>query len=118
MRLESRKLLEDVRQAAELILTFAMGRSLDDYREDALLRSGIERQLEIIGEAINRLTKLDAGTATRISHRRRIVDFRNILIHGYDLVDVQVAWDVVQRDLPTLLREVEVLLHQGDTEPR
>lgn len=112
MRLESRKLLEDVRQAAELILQFAMGRTIRDYSENALLRSGIERQFEIIGEAINRLATLDAATASRISQRRRIIDFRNILIHGYDLVDTNVAWDVVQNDLPALLREVEALLSE------
>lgn len=115
MRLESRKLLEDVRQAIGLILQFAAGQTIRDYSENALLRSGIERQLEIVGEAINRLTKLDAATASQISRRRRIVDFRNILIHGYDLVDTNVTWDVIQNDLPTLLREVEALLGQrGD----
>ena len=114
MRLESRKLLEDVRQAAELILQFATGRTIRDYSENALLRSGIERQFEIIGEAINRLAKLDAATASRISQRRRIIDFRNILIHGYDLVDTNVVWDVVQNDLPALLREVEALLAEPE----
>ena len=114
MRLESRKLLEDVRQATELILQFAAGRTILDYRETALLRSGIERQFEIIGEAISRLTKLDAATASQISQRRRIIDFRNILIHGYDLVDTNVAWDVVQNDLPALLREVEALLSEPE----
>jgi len=87
---------------------------IHDYSENALLRSGIERQFEIIGEAINRLTKLDAATASQISQRRRIIDFRNILIHGYDLVDVNVAWDVVQNNLPTLLREVETLLGEPE----
>ena len=114
MRLESRKLLEDIRQAIELILQFAAGRTIHDYSENALLRSGIERQFEIIGEAINRLTKLDAPTASQISQRRRIIDFRNILIHGYDLVDTNVAWDVVQNDLPSLLREVEALLSERE----
>jgi len=112
MRLESRKLLEDVRQAIGLILQFAEGQTVHDYSENALLRSGIERQFEIIGEAINRLIKLDSATASQIGQCRRIVDFRNILIHGYDLVDTNVAWDVVQNDLPTLLREVEALLGQ------
>jgi len=116
MRLESRKLLEDVRQAVGLILQFAAGRTIHDYSENALLRSGIERQFEIIGEAINRLTRLDAAIASQISRRRRIIDFRNILIHGYDLVDTNVAWDVVQNDLPTLLREVEALLREREAQ--
>lgn len=69
---------------------------------------------EGVGEAINRLTKLDAATASRISQRRRIINFRNISIHGYDLVDTNVAWDVVQTDPPALLREVEVLLSEPE----
>lgn len=114
MRLESRKLLEDIRQAAALIRQFAAKRTVQDYARDAMLRSAIERQFEVIGEAVNRLTKLDPATASRISQRRRIIDFRNILIHGYDLVDANVAWDVVQNDLPALLREVEALLSEPE----
>lgn len=114
MRLESRKLLEDIRQAATLIRQFADKRTVQDYAGDAMLRSAIERQFEVIGEAVNRLTKLDPTTASRISQRRRIIDFRNILIHGYDLVDTNVAWDVVQNDLRTLLREVEALLSEPE----
>jgi uncharacterized protein with HEPN domain len=116
MRLESRKLLEDARQAAALIREFTASRTAQDYAEDAMLRSAVERQFEIIGEAINRLTKLDPATASRISYRRRIIDFRNILIHGYDMVDTEVAWDVVQRDLPKLLQEVETLLREREAQ--
>ncbi len=75
-----------------------------------MLRSAVERQFEIIGEALNRLGRFDEATASRISERKRIVAFRNILIHGYDLVDEQVVWDVVQKDLRGLRREVEMLL--------
>ena len=50
MRLETKKYLEDIRQAAELLAGFAQGKTFSDYRNDSLLRSGIERQIEIIGE--------------------------------------------------------------------
>lgn len=110
MRLESKKLLEDIRQAAELILGFTAGKGFDDYAADALLRSGVERQFEIIGEALGRLAKADAATASQITDYQRVVAFRNVLIHGYHAVEDQVVWDIVQGNLPTLHQEVSGLL--------
>lgn len=110
MRLESKKLLEDVRQAAGLVLQFAAGKTLDDYCADVLLRSGVERQFEIIGEALSRLAKSDPDTASQVRDYQRIIAFRNIPIHGYRAVDDQVVWDIVQRNLRTLLEQVTSLL--------
>ena len=110
MQLETKKYLEDVRQAAELILQFTAGKSLADYQGDALLRSGVERQFEIIGEAIRRLTKNDPDITNRLSDTPRIIAFRNILIHGYDVVDDQVVWDVIEKNLSQLHRDVCDLL--------
>ncbi len=112
MPLEAKKYLHDILQATDLILQFTAGKVLHDYMDDALLRSGVERQFEIIGEALNRLNRIDESAAARISQRQRIIGFRNILIHGYDAVDEQVVWDVVQKDLPILRQEVEIMLYE------
>ena len=73
-------------------------------------RAAVERQLEIIGEAMAQLAKSDAPVAEGISEYRRIVALRNILIHGYADVDDRLVWDVVKTKLPVLSREVEALL--------
>jgi uncharacterized protein with HEPN domain len=86
MERKSPKLLEDVRGAAAFVLEATREKSLADYRHDRLLRQAVERNFEIIGEAVGRLAKLDPATAARISEYHQIIAFRNLLIHGYDLV--------------------------------
>jgi uncharacterized protein with HEPN domain len=104
------KLLEDIRDAAPFIGEATRGKSLDDYRADRLLRQAIGRNFEIVGEAMNRLAQHDPGTAAQIDKHRRIVDFRNVLIHGYDLIDHRIVWNAIVEEVPALLAQVEALL--------
>ncbi len=113
MRPESRKYLFDVSRAADLLSHFTEGKTFADFSEDQLLQSGVERQMEIIGEAINQLSRVDAETAAQISGYRRIIALRNILIHGYAQVDSRILWDVLQMNLPVLQRETQTLLGDG-----
>jgi uncharacterized protein with HEPN domain len=113
MRLESKTFLEDIRQAVALILDFTQGKTFSNYENDALLRSGVERQFEIIGEALNRLNRVDPATADQISQARRIIGFRNILVHGYDIVENTVVWDIVEKNIPILHKEILSLLEDG-----
>ena len=103
------KLLDDIRQAAEFIRDSAQGKSLDDYCEDRMLRHAVERCFEIIGEAINRLSREDPATAGRITDYRAIIAFRNVLIHGYDLVDHDLVWNAIMQEIPALLADVAAL---------
>jgi uncharacterized protein with HEPN domain len=110
MQLEAKKLLEDIRQACEEILSFTEGKTFQNYKQDRLLRSGVERKFEIIGEALNRLNKTAPDVANQVSHNKRIISFRNILIHGYDVVEDAVVWDIVAKDLPLLYSQMVKLL--------
>jgi uncharacterized protein with HEPN domain len=83
------------------------------YRGDRLLRQAVERNFEIIGEAIGRLAKLDPATAAGIGQYQQIISFRNLLIHGYDLVEDAQVWDVIQRDVPTLESDVAAILENA-----
>lgn len=112
MQPNSRKLLEDIRQAAVLIEEFVRDRTYQEYAGDALLQSGVERRFEIIGEALKRLARDDPEVVARISQYSRIIAFRNILIHAYDVVDHAVVWDAAQSKLPILQREVVALLSE------
>lgn len=110
MQPKAPKLLEDIRDAAAFIREVAGDKTLEDYRRERLLRQAIERNFEIIGEAVNRLAQHDPDTAGRITKHRRIVDFRNLLTHGYDLIDHRIVWSTIDEEVPVLLAEVEALL--------
>ena len=75
-------------------------------------RSAVERQFEIIGEALAHLARLDPSLANRIREHPRIIAFRNILIHGYTELDHRIVWDIVESKLPTLRSDVAALLEE------
>jgi len=112
MRPEARKYLYDIAQAADLIESFTSDKTFADYEANAMLRSAVERQFEIIGEALAQLTRLDEPLAAKIEDYRRIIAFRNILIHGYAVVDDRLVWDIVQSKLPVLRQDVASLLEE------
>jgi uncharacterized protein with HEPN domain len=106
MQPETPALLWDARKAARLIAQFVEDRTWHDYESDTMLRSAVERQFEIIGEALRRLSRLDPATATRIPDLPRSVAFRNVLIHGDAVIDNELVWEVATtrvRDLAALL---------------
>jgi uncharacterized protein with HEPN domain len=112
MHARSPKLLEDIRDAAAFVIEVTAGRTLAQYSADRLLRQAVERNFEIIGEAIKRLAQVDPQTAAGIAQYPQIIAFRNVLIHGYDLVDHALVWGAVQVQLPALLKDVQALLAQ------
>ena len=112
MRLEARKYLYDIQRAAALLTEFTLGKTFADYARDAMLRAAVEREFEIIGEAMTQPARVDETVADRISHHERIIAFRNVLIHQYGDVDDRLVWNVIETYLPALVREVETLLEE------
>lgn len=99
-----------MREAADAIIAFSHGKKLSDLTNDPLLRSGIYFQFVIIGEALTQLRTSDTPTVERISEYRRIIGFRNQIVHGYAKVDDEITWRIVQDKLPILRAELEQLL--------
>jgi len=83
-------------------------RNFNEYESNKLLRRAVERELEIVGEAINRILKINADI--EISNTRRIVDLRNLVIHAYDSVDNVIIWGIIHKDLPLLKTQITTLL--------
>ena len=106
---EAKKSLIDILNSINIIEEYLGNkRNFKDFESNRQLRDAIERRLEIIGEATNRLLKIDP--LIKIAHARRIVDLRNKVIHAYDTVDHFTIWAVIVNDLPTLKIEVNGLL--------
>lgn len=93
-------------------------RTLADYGQDRLLRSAVERNFEIIGEALNRIRQNDPALAERIPENRAVIGFRNLLIHGYDSIDHSRVWEVIRHDMPKLLGQVAQLLKEAGPPPQ
>ncbi|CAN7252146.1 DUF86 domain-containing protein [Pseudorhodoferax sp. LjRoot39] len=111
---DAAKYLWDVEQAAAKTLRFVEAKSFDDYMTDELLRSAVERQLEIVGEALTQLRKADPATAARIPDLSKAVALRNILIHAYATVNDRLVWGVVEQHLrPLLATAGQLLLESG-----
>lgn len=103
MRPESKKYLFDIERAGRQLMAFIEGKSIEDYLANPLLRAGVERQFEIVGEAMSRLARIDPEVAEQIPDFRKVISFRNVLIHGYAEVDDFLVWDLAQFRLPGLL---------------
>jgi len=104
------KLLGDIEQSGLAIQSYIDGLTEADYLKNQMLRRAVEREFEIIGEALRLALIEDSGLAPKISNPRRIVSFRNVLAHGYGEVDDVTVWQIVINRLPLLLAEVRALL--------
>ena len=113
MRRDPKAYLWDAREAIDTIAAFARGRTEEEFRQDVMFRSAVERQFEIVGEALNQLARRDQVMANQIPGLSEIVAFRNILIHGYAIVDTALVWRAIHESLPALREAVDKLLGDG-----
>lgn len=112
MKREIKKYLFDIKTSIDSINEYlGEERNFFEYQKNKLLRRGIEREIEIIGEAMNRALKLDPDLD--IKNARQIVDTRNWVIHGYDRVDDVVIWAIISKHLPSLKQEIEKYLEDN-----
>jgi uncharacterized protein with HEPN domain len=112
MQRDARAYLWDIREAADAIQTFIADVDLKAYETTPLIHSAVERKFEIIGEALNILTKEAPDLARRIPEYAEIIAFRNLLIHGYAAVDHERVWRIAQTSLPGLRTFVTALLDE------
>lgn len=110
MQLEVRKHLFDVLDAIKEIESYAQGLDCSRFLAHGMAQAAVERKFEIIGEALNRLQRVDPSVFARLTDAQRILGFRNILAHGYDVIDYAIVWDIITNHLPILKTEVEGLL--------
>ena len=102
--------LWDMLQAARNIENFIDGKTLDEYESDDLLRSAVERQFLIIGEAASQAVRHFPDLQEEIGDIARIIAFRNRLIHGYAVVSDDIVWAITHDELPQLRCDIEALL--------
>lgn len=115
MRRDPRVLLADVDRAGADIERFIDGLDSVAYVGDKRTQAAVERKFEIIGEALNRLHKAHPELASRVPRLRQIIDFRNLLIHGYASVMPIRVWDYAANHLPQLRQTVQLLLNELGT---
>ncbi len=106
---KGKKYLSDVLMAIDLINEFTIGiTDFKDYEKDRKTQSAVERQLAIIGEALNKLKQNEP--AIQIENDKQIIGFRNRLVHAYDSIDNSIVWAIINRHIENLKKEIELLV--------
>ena len=102
------KLLLDIRISYEEIIEFCASKDLESLRSSRMLQLALEREFEIIGEALLRLERVEMEKLeSKIPEYRKIIGFRNLVAHGYDQIDDLILWDLATNHIPDLLKKVQ-----------
>ncbi|HUP60020.1 MAG TPA: HepT-like ribonuclease domain-containing protein [Thermoanaerobaculia bacterium] len=113
-RLERKTRLWHIEKAANNVISFIGGCTKEQFLADTMLRSAVERELIIIGEAMARAEEVDPELATMISDVPGIIACRNQLVHNYPRIAPDRIWEIITEHVPLLLTEVRALLSAGE----
>jgi len=103
--------LVDIKQACDEIAEFTRAMGYEKYSGNALVKAAVERKFVTIGEALIRLKREDPEIVKKITDHEKIIGFRNVLVHGYGIIDDATVWSAVTDSMPILRHEVENLLN-------
>ena len=109
---DPKKYLYDIVNCSEFLLQLTKDKTVEDYKTDRVFRSALERELQIIGEAMLQLDRVSPETVEEISEHRSIIGFRHVLVHGYDSLDPNTVWNVVETKIAVLLNQARELLRR------
>jgi len=102
--------LFDILQACDEIDTFTQSMSLNEYSSNSMVKAAVERKFLVIGEAMLRMKREYPKVLDNITDYEKIIGFRNVLAHGYDIIDDATVWSAIKDSMPTLRQEVEEIL--------
>ncbi len=103
--------LLDILESAKIALSYVLGKDWDEFYEDIQCQDAVIRRLEIIGEAARRVSQMTREAYPHLPWRE-MASMRNLVIHEYDVVDIQQVWETVQNDLPILIEELSKIVPQ------
>lgn len=110
MQHDIRKLCFDILKAITEVRDFTAGIDLDHYRKNRVVKLAVERDYEIVGEALKRMQTRFQSEFLKITDGRKIIDFRNLLAHAYDDIADEIVWDITNSNLTRLQSEIEDIL--------
>ncbi len=102
--------LFDIKQACDEIANFTDRITYQEYSANPMVKAAVERKFSMIGEALMRLKRENPEILNGITDHEKVIGFRNVLVHGYDIIDDTIVWSAVKDSMPTLRREVKYLL--------
>ncbi len=104
--------LHDIKKAGEDIVEFTENLTFAQYENNKIVKAAVERKFLVIGEAMVRIRREYPELLSGISNREQIIGFRNVLVHGYDIVEDNIVWSAIMDGIPILLREIDVMMNE------